>query len=305
MFAILGATGKVGGATARELRRRGLPVRAIVRDATSDKAQALAAAGCTLTIADIHDTAALTEALTGVSAALVLCPLTRGSNNTLAESAQRTADLGIALAQARPLHIVALSDYGAHHPTGTGVAAIFHRLEQHLRTSPSPPPSSAPPSTWKTGPASSAPPPKPEPSVPATSPLPAPSTIWSADLAAIAADLLTSSPTPADTPRVIHAEGPRRYTPAEMATTAAALADRPIAGDELPHDQWLPTLLARGLGETHAQLVTEMYAAHNAGKIEVEPGGEIRHGTTTLTQAYAALLGLAPVVTPPVRGCFS
>ncbi|MFN8517506.1 MAG: NmrA family NAD(P)-binding protein, partial [Thermomicrobiales bacterium] len=134
MFAILGATGKVGGATARELRRRGLPVRAIVRDATSDKAQALAAAGCTLTIADIHDTPALTEALTGVDAALVLCPLTRGSNNTLAESAQRTADLGIALAQARPPHIVALSDYGAHHPTGTGVAAIFHRLEQHLRT---------------------------------------------------------------------------------------------------------------------------------------------------------------------------
>lgn len=306
MFAILGATGKVGGATARELRRRGLPVRAIVRDATSEKAQALAAAGCTLTVADIRETAALTEALSGVDAALVLCPLTRGSNNTLAESAQRTADLALALAQAPPPHIVALSDYGAQHASGTGVAAIFHRLEQHLRTLAIPATflrSAEHMENWtgilraaaKTGTFRTF-------HQPLTRPIP---TIWSADLAAIAADLLTGPPAPADTPRVIHAEGPRRYTPTEMATTAEALTDRPIAGYELPRDQWLPALTAGGLGEAHAQLVTDMYAAHNAGKIEVEPGGDVRHGTTTLAQAYAALLGLAPVVTAPVRGCFS
>lgn len=130
-------------------------------------------------------------------------------------------------------------------------------------------------------------------------------TVWSADVAAIAADLLTGTPAPPDTPRVVHAEGPRRYTPAEMATTAEALADRPIRGYELPPEQWLPALVAAGMSQTHAQLVTEMYAAHNAGKIDAEPGGEVRHGPTTLAQAYAALLGYGPVVAPPVRGCFA
>jgi NAD(P)H dehydrogenase (quinone) len=306
MYALLGATGKVGGATARELRQRGLSVRAIVRDASTDKARALAEAGCTITIADIRDTAALTEALTGVDAALVLCPLARSSADILAESAAITDALGIALTQARPPHIVALSDYGAHHATGTGIATIFHGLEQRLRTLPIPTTflrscehmenwtgilrSAAKTGTFRTS------------HQPLTRPIP---TVWSADVAAIAADLLTGPSAPLEAPRVVHAEGPRRYTPVEMATIAEALADRPIQVYELPSEQWLPTLLAAGLGQTHARLVTEMYAAHSAGKIQAEPGGEVRHCTTTLAQAYAALLGHGPVVVPRVRGCFS
>ena len=43
-------------------------------------------------------------------------------------------------------------------------------------------------------------------------------------------------------------------------------------------------LIAAGLGESYAQLVTEMWDAHNAGKIEVEPGGEVRCGTTSLDE---------------------
>jgi uncharacterized protein YbjT (DUF2867 family) len=44
MYAILGATGKVGGAAVRDLRHRGLSVRAIVRDAS--KSAHLAQIGC-------------------------------------------------------------------------------------------------------------------------------------------------------------------------------------------------------------------------------------------------------------------
>jgi uncharacterized protein YbjT (DUF2867 family) len=288
------------------LRQRGLPVRAIVRDDSSDKARALADIGCALTVADIRDVTALTAALTGAEAALVLCPIARSSGDTIAESAAITEALGTALARARPSSVVALSDYGAHHPTGTGVAAIFHRLEERLRALGIPATflrSAEHTENWTRIVRAAA-----ETGIfhtchqPATRPIP---TIWSADLAIIAADLLTAPPAPSNAPRIVHAEGPRRYTPAEMATTAEAIAARPIQVNEPSPDQWLPALLAAGLGQTHARLVTEMYAAHNAGNIEFEPGGEIRHGTTTLARAYAALLGHSLVAAPRVRGCFS
>jgi len=53
MYAILGATGRVGRAAALELRHRGLPVRAIVRDAM--KAEYLEQNGCEVAVADVHD----------------------------------------------------------------------------------------------------------------------------------------------------------------------------------------------------------------------------------------------------------
>ena len=45
----------------------------------------------------------------------------------------------------------------------------------------------------------------------------------------------------------------------------------------------------------------------NIGRIidrQVEPGGDVRHGTTTLAQAFAVLLGYGPVGTLRVRDRF-
>jgi hypothetical protein len=49
-------------------------------------------------------------------------------------------------------------------------------------------------------------------------------------------------------------------------------------------------LIAAGLGESYAQLVAEMWDAHNAGKIELEPGGEVRCGTTSLEEVLKGQL---------------
>jgi uncharacterized protein YbjT (DUF2867 family) len=65
---VIGGTGKQGGATARALLAAGHPVRALVRDPSSESAKALAALGATLVHGDLGDRASLVEAATGVDA---------------------------------------------------------------------------------------------------------------------------------------------------------------------------------------------------------------------------------------------
>ncbi len=62
---VLGATGQQGGATARELVRRGRSTAALVRDPESPKAQELAALGVRLVRGDMDDEASLRAAMEG------------------------------------------------------------------------------------------------------------------------------------------------------------------------------------------------------------------------------------------------
>src|SRR3954447_403215 len=210
MYAILGATGKGGGATARELRRRGLPVRAIVRDAA--KAQPLVDAGCEITVAALLDSVAIEGAAGDGNGALVLSPINPTGADISTDAARITESLAPAIKRGRPAHVVALSDYGAHHASGTGVALLFHRLEERLRPLPVATTylrSAEHMENWtrilRAAPSSG---------VfrhfhqPLTKILPI---VWSADVGAIAADLLTEGPAQPGTSRVVHVEGPRRY----------------------------------------------------------------------------------------------
>jgi uncharacterized protein YbjT (DUF2867 family) len=63
---VTGATGRQGGATARELSSRGWTVHALVRDPDKPEAQALRRHGVTLVRGDMEDPAGLDAALRGV-----------------------------------------------------------------------------------------------------------------------------------------------------------------------------------------------------------------------------------------------
>jgi uncharacterized protein YbjT (DUF2867 family) len=63
---VTGATGKQGGATARALLAAGVPVRALVRDPGSERAQAVRALGAELVAGDLYDPESLRPALKGV-----------------------------------------------------------------------------------------------------------------------------------------------------------------------------------------------------------------------------------------------
>jgi len=64
---VTGATGRQGGATARELLARGWRVRALVRDPSSNAATALQSAGAELAQGDMEDRESLDRAVEGVS----------------------------------------------------------------------------------------------------------------------------------------------------------------------------------------------------------------------------------------------
>lgn len=67
---IFGATGNVGGATARELLERGWTVRAVTRNPDGKKAQALSALGAEVVQADMDDRQSLEAAFDGMTRAL-------------------------------------------------------------------------------------------------------------------------------------------------------------------------------------------------------------------------------------------
>ena len=71
MILVTGATGNVGSRVVHELRGRGAPVRALVRDAARGADRL--GAGVELAVGDFADPASMRRALAGVDAVLLSC----------------------------------------------------------------------------------------------------------------------------------------------------------------------------------------------------------------------------------------
>jgi len=236
-------------------------------------------------MADLGDERAVTAAFRGADAALVICPL-RPSGDVEGEAGRVIDVLGAALESTRPPSVVAISDYGAHVPAGTGITLILRRLEERLRavsTNMTFVRSAEHMQNWlRRLRAARSRGVLPSLHHPVTRPFP---TVSAFDVGKLAAELLELAGESRRPPRVIHIEGPRRYAAADVAASFARSLGRAVTAVELPREQWAPGLSAGGLSEGYARLVMELQDAHNAGLIDAEPGGEVRRGTTELEQA--------------------
>jgi uncharacterized protein YbjT (DUF2867 family) len=293
MFAILGATGKVGGSSIAALRRAGTPVRAVVRDPV--KAGHLVALGCEIVVADLRDTAALARAIGGAAAVQVICPVAAQADDAPAEMRGSIESIGDAVDAARPPTVLAISDYGAELSAGTGVTMLFHALEERLRRSSSRLiflRSAEHMQNWsrliKVAAQTGA---LPSLHHPLTKLFP---TVSAFDVGTIAADLLLSTEGGGASPFVVHVEGPRRYTPVDVASAMNTLLKRDVSAHELSRTEWGTALRRGGLSESYAQLVIDLYDAHNAGRIDAQEGvGVIRRGRTELVDALKPLVPVA------------
>ncbi|MEX3639364.1 NAD(P)H-binding protein [Paraburkholderia sp. BR14320] len=291
MFVIFGAAGHVGQASAAALRRAGQPVRAVVRDAT--QAEALAAIGCEIALADLNDAESVTRAIDGAQAVQWLCPVP-GAHDDPAAAMRRIIDAGVAaLRTAAPPRLLALSDYGAEHADGTGITTLFHYLETQLLRNVTSPlillRAAEHMQNWaRVLPVALGRGVLPSLHDPLDKLFP---TVAAEDVGELAAQLLLDDAPLRATPRVVSIEGKERVSALDVARILAELSGRPVIAQRVPRDEWRGVLRGAGLGDRHAQLIVDLYDAHNAGRIDVEANAsERRFGATTLRQVLEALL---------------
>jgi NAD(P)H dehydrogenase (quinone) len=288
MFAIVGATGKVGYATALALREAGMPVRAILRDAT--KGGRLSEIGCEIALADLQDSSALAEAIGDADAVQIILPPSPQAGDPARELREAIESLATALGEARPKRLLAISDYGAHISQDIGMPTMFRAFEERLsqlsahklflrsaehiqgwgRTIPVAIASGILPSFHD----------------PVDMLFP---TISAPDLGLIAADLLLRPVSEKDL-EIVHAEGPRRYSANDVATALSELLGQTIHVETIPRSQWEKTF-QRVMSASLAELLVKANDAQNGGLVDVEPNSsDIRYGTTELIDALRALV---------------
>jgi NAD(P)H dehydrogenase (quinone) len=266
MFAITGITGQVGGAIANALFDAGHGVRAVLRDKA--KAAPWAARGAEIAIADFGDLGALTAAFTGTEGVFVMVPPNFAPDPGFASARAAASAQAEALAAACPPRVVALSSIGGHRDSGLGLITQLHLFEAALGKLTIPTAILRPGwfmenSLWDIAPAR-------ETGEMASflGPLDQPfPMIAAADIGRVAADALRQTWTGR---RVIEIEGPKRYTPNEIASLLGAAVGRSVTARLVPRDQW--EALFRSQGAAWPTPRIEMLDGFNSGWIAFERG---------------------------------
>lgn len=127
---MIGATGKQGGSVARELLRRGRPVRALTRDPRSPASLALADLGATVVRGDLDDPYSLASALDDVHGVYSVQTF-MGDGGAVAEERQGRA-VATAAAKAGIGHFVYGSVGGADRSRGVAHFASKGRIEHYI-----------------------------------------------------------------------------------------------------------------------------------------------------------------------------
>jgi uncharacterized protein YbjT (DUF2867 family) len=131
LFLVTGATGRQGGAVARQLLKRGHRLRALTRDPEKPAARALAKMGADVTRGDLDDRPSVERALEGVYGVFSV-------QNFWEAGYEREVSQGITLADAAKAqgveHFV-YSSVGSSY-RNTGIAAFDGKwaIEEHIRT---------------------------------------------------------------------------------------------------------------------------------------------------------------------------
>jgi uncharacterized protein YbjT (DUF2867 family) len=130
LFAVIGASGRQGGATARALSALGAGVRALVRDPQGRAARALADRGADVVRADIEDPGSLRSALAEVDGLFAMTTFTgpKGPQGEI-EHGTQIAD---AARDAGVPHVVYSSVGGAERATGIPHFESKRRVEEYM-----------------------------------------------------------------------------------------------------------------------------------------------------------------------------
>jgi uncharacterized protein YbjT (DUF2867 family) len=287
MYAIMGATARTGTVVANALLDAGHKVRVIVRDAA--KGASWPARGVEVAIADWTDADALKEAFAGAEGVYVMVPPVFTPSSGFPETKAVVAALRTALAETRPGRVVALSSVGAHRKSGLGLITQSHIMEQELGAL-GIPVAFIRAASFMENEIGSLQPARDQGEIAAyRSPDHAIPMVATADIGRVAAEILqqTWSGT-----RRIELEGPRPYSPADVAAVYARLLGRPVRAAAVPRSEWSARFAAAGLPTEGAGSWFEMLEGFDTGWITFEGDGcEHVVGTTALDEVLARAVG--------------
>jgi uncharacterized protein YbjT (DUF2867 family) len=124
LILVTGATGRQGGAVARELHTRGFTVRALTRDTKRPNAQTLANEGMEVVAGDFDDRTSLERAMSGVRGVY--------SVQNFADGAGTEVRHGIAVADAAARAGVSHLVYSSVDGVGRNTGVSFHESKRHI-----------------------------------------------------------------------------------------------------------------------------------------------------------------------------
>ncbi|MBZ9967012.1 NmrA family NAD(P)-binding protein [Mesorhizobium sp. BR1-1-2] len=284
MYAITGITGKVGGALARNLLADGLPVRAVLRDAT--KAVEWKAKSCDVALAEMDDAASLASAFKGADGVFILPPSEFDPEPGFPEARRLIDAVSAALVEARPARAVCLSTIGADAPHenlltqrtlleqalgGIGLPVTFLRPGWFIENAQWDVPAARDEGVLRSF------------LQPANKAFPM---VATQDVGCTAAALLRENWSGT---RVVELEGPARVSPNDIARAFAVALEHAVSVEIVPRETWETIFRAQGTRNPLPRI--RMLDGFNEGWIEFHDQGlSSVKGTTTLESVIAGLV---------------
>jgi NAD(P)H dehydrogenase (quinone) len=286
MYAIMGITGRVGGAIAENLLAQGEKIRAIVRN--PEKAARWRDLGAEIAVADVDDLNALASAFEGTDGVFLMVPPNFAPAPGFLETRKTLAAYHAALAKALPRKAVYLSSIGAEQTSGLGLITSSHLLEQTLGDLPI---AHAflragwfmENHAWDVTTARS------EGKIFSNLyPLDRKfSLVATTDIGKAGADVLRQEWTGT---RHIEVAGPEQYSPNDIARALSNTLGHNIEAIAVPRDKWTEFFVGQGMPEGRTEPRAEMVDGFNSGWIHFGvSGAEHITGTTSLTSVIAKL----------------
>jgi NAD(P)H dehydrogenase (quinone) len=286
MYAVMGITGRVGGAIADNLLAQGEQIRAIVRN--PEKAARWRDRGAETAVADVDDPNALASAFQGTDGVFLMVPPNFAPAPGFPETRKTLASYRAALAKSLPKKAVYLSSIGAEQTSGLGLITSSHLLEQTLGDLPL---ANAflragwfmENHAWDVTTAQS------EGKFSSNLyPLDRKfSLVATSDIGKAGADVLRQEWTGT---RRIEVAGPEQYSPNDIARALSAAVGRTVEAVAVPREKWTEFFVGQGMPEGRTGPRAEMVDGFNSGWIHFGvPGTEHVAGTTSLTSAIAKL----------------
>jgi uncharacterized protein YbjT (DUF2867 family) len=283
MHIILGGTGNVGSAVATTLLEQNQPVTVIARN--TEKSKGLQHKGAQVANVDVNDTPALHKILSKGTTLFLLNPPAPPSTDTVVEERKTLRSILLALKDSGIKRVVAESTYGARPGSGQGDLNVLYEMEEYLRQtdlSVSIIRAAYYMSNWAGYLEGAKQDGKLYSFFPADYQLPM---VAPSDIGKFAAGLLMAT---ADKIKLHHVEGPRTYSPSDVAMAFTNVLGRAVEPIEIPEGKWIETFKQFGFSDQAAHSYAEMTKA-TMGKDFEKPEAPVR-GKTTIEQYIEDLI---------------